>query len=389
MKIWTTENTFNGSIKHTKTVIPIYKPYLSSKTLDYAKDALDSTWISSHGKYLNLLKNELKEVNQSKYVVLTNTGTSAVHLMALGLQYKHPNVTNLLVPSNVYIAAWNAFKMSTDYNFISLDSNIETWNANYYGHLKANKHDKTDTAILVVHNIGNIVNVPKLKEDFPGYIILEDNCEGFLGRYDNKPTGSGSWVSAVSFFGNKTITSGEGGALFTDDECVYNYLNSVRSQGSTNNKFKFNKMGYNYRMTNIQASLLYGQLQEISHITHLKERVTDLYKQKLKSIDCIEFQEIEPGTKHSNWMVGVRFHGFGKNMVNELVLHLYQNDIETRPMFPVITDHDHYSDIEGEFPQSQLLHNSALILPSFPEILEEEITYICNCIKEYLEVYHI
>ena len=123
-----------------------------------------------------------------------------------------------------------------------------------------------NTAILVVHNIGNIINVPKLKLEFPNTVILEDNCEGFLGKYDNKYTGTESFASSISFFGNKTITSGEGGAFITNDDDVFEYINKIKSQGQSNEKFIHDVLGYNYRMTNIQAAILYGQLDSLSEI---------------------------------------------------------------------------------------------------------------------------
>ena len=356
-------------------MIPIYKPYLSKHILKYAHKAIDSTWISGYGKYLDIVKEELKDLTKSKYVILTFNGTTATHLTAISLKYKYPNIKDIIVPSNVYVAAWNTFKMNPIYNFNILDSNINTWNLDIS---KLNKTDK-NKAVLIVHNMGNIINVPKLKIDFPNYIYIEDNCEGFLGKYENKYSGTESLSSSVSFFGNKTLTSGEGGAFFTNDENIFNYINSVKSQGITNKKFIFNKLGYNYRMTNIQASILYGQLKYKNEILENKERIFNKYKELLKNNKNIIFQKNEENTKQANWMFAIRIKNINKQ---KLILHLYQNNIETRPMFPDINKHQHLK-INKEFKNSILLYNEVIILPSYPTLTNNQINFICEKINKF------
>jgi perosamine synthetase len=195
-------------------MIPIYKPFLNERNLKYAHKSIDSGWISSHGEFLDLSKNKLKEILNTKYLILTSNGTTATHLLAIALKFKHPNIKKIIVPNNVYTAAWNCFMYDKNYELIPIDSDLNTWN---FDENQISEKIDDETAILVVHNIGNVVNVPKLKRKFPNTVILEDNCEGFLGKYESKYTGTESFASSISFFGNKTITSGEGGAFITND----------------------------------------------------------------------------------------------------------------------------------------------------------------------------
>ena len=252
-------------------MIPIYQPYFTQKNLEHAHKAIDSGWISSQGEYLDLSKNKLKELLGCKRLILTNNGTTATHLLALALKYKHPHITKIIVPNNVYVAAWNSFLFDKNYELIPIDSDLNTWN---FDITKIKSLIDENTAILVVHNIGNIVNVPKLKIEFPNTVILEDNCEGFLGKYGDKYTGTESFASSISFFGNKIITSGEGGAFITNDDDVFEYINKVKSQGQSNEKFIHDVLGYNYRMTNIQAAILYGQLDSLNEIKEKKHKNT-------------------------------------------------------------------------------------------------------------------
>ena len=259
-------------------MIPIYKPFFTEDNLKYAHKAIRSGWVSSHGEYLDLTKEKLKEITNYKKIILTNNGTSSTHLLALALKYKHPKIKKIIVPNNVYVAAWNSFLFDKNYELIPIDCDLDTWN---FDLSSIEKNLDENTAILVVHNIGNVINVPKLKLEFPNTVILEDNCEGFLGKYEGKFTGSDSLCSSISFFGNKTITSGEGGAFITSDDDVFEFINTTKNQGQSDIKFIHNILGYNYRMTNVQAAILYGQLCDLKEIQERKEFIFDEYKKIL------------------------------------------------------------------------------------------------------------
>jgi perosamine synthetase len=363
-------------------MIPIYKPYLNESSIKYAHDAIDSGWISSQGKYLDYSKNKFKEIINCDKVILTNNGTTATHLMSIALKYKYPNINRIIVPNNVYVAAWNSFLFDKNYELIPIDANLDTWNFEID---KIEPHLNENTAILVVHNIGNVVNIPELKRKFPNTVIMEDNCEGFLGKYESKYTGTESFVSSVSFFANKTITSGEGGAFITSDEEVFNYINTVKNQGQSNTKFIHNVLGYNYRMTNIQASILYGQMKILNLILEKKDEVFYEYHRQLKDLEFVKFQKNEINTEHSKWMFGVRFDNLDKLKKKELELYLFESGIDNRPMFYDITKHNYLSSHKCEIKNAEILQEQCLILPSFPELTKSQITYITNKIKSFFK----
>ncbi len=362
-------------------MIPIYKPFLNEKNLKYAHEALNSGWISSQGLYLELAKNKLKEELNFNRVILTNNGTTATHLLSIALKYKYPHIKKIIVPNNVYVAAWNSFIFDKNYELITVDADLDTWN---FDTSKLDNLIDNESAILVVHNVGNVVNVPKLQKRFPNTIILEDNCEGFLGKYDNNFTGTKSFASSISFFGNKTLTSGEGGAFITNDKDVFNHINLVKNQGQSDTRFIHDVLGYNYRMTNIQAAILYGQLLDLNHITQMKQEVFYEYKKNLSSVDEIYFQKIDEDTTHSNWMFGVRFNNFTLQDKRDLELFLFEFGIDTRPMFYDINNHKFLSNIKNISVNSEILQKQCLILPSFPELTKGQIVYVCEKIKKFL-----
>jgi perosamine synthetase len=362
-------------------MIPIYKPYLHKENLKYAHDAVDSTWISSQGEYLDFVKNELKSLIGCEKIILTNNGTTATHLLALALKYKHPNITKIIVPNNVYVAAWNSFLFDKNYELIPIDADLDTWNFDID---KISDVLDENTAILIVHNIGNIINVIELKKRFPNTIIMEDNCEGFLGKYDEKFSGTESFASSISFFGNKSLTSGEGGAFITNDEDVFNYINTIKNQGQSDIKFLHSDLGYNYRMTNLQAAILYGQILDIDKILEMKNKVFNEYREQLGLIKDISFQKQETNTTHSNWMFGVRFHNFNLETKRKLELYLFEGGVDTRPMFYSINKHPYLNHIKCNTTNADLLQSQCLILPSYPELTKSQITFICNKIKNFL-----
>jgi perosamine synthetase len=362
-------------------MIPIYKPFLNKENLKYAHEAIDSTWISSQGEYLDYVKHELKSLLGCGKIILTNNGTTATHLLALALKYKYPHINKIIVPNNVYVAAWNSFFFDKNYELIPIDANLDSWNMDIE---KIKDRLDDNTAILVVHNIGNIINVPSLKKRFPNTVIMEDNCEGFLGKYENKFSGTDSFASSISFFGNKSLTSGEGGAFITNDNDVFNHINMVKNQGQSDIKFLHSVLGYNYRMTNIQASILYGQILDIEKITSLKNNIFNEYKEQLKLVEGVKFQKEDCGTTHSNWMFGVRFTNFDSKLKKNLELYLLESGIDTRSMFYSINKHQYLNHIKCETNNADLLQDQCLILPSYPELTKSQITFICNKIKTFL-----
>ncbi len=363
-------------------MLPVYQPYLPKECLKYAHDALDSTWISSQGVYIDKAKDLLKETLGSKYVILINNGTCATHLLALGLKFRFPYITKILVPNNVYVAAWNSFLYSGGFELIPIDAKEETWNLNTD---KIGKYGK-DTALLAVHNLGNIINIPVLQRLHPDLIIVEDNCEGVFGKHEGVFSGTRSLMSSASFFGNKTVTSGEGGALFTQDEELFEYLNSVRGQGQSSTRYIHDKLGYNYRMTNVQAAILYGQLLIHKEIRERKAEVFELYKRELEDNDEISFQIAEAGTEHAQWMFGLRFKNFDLNRKRMLEHFLFENNIETRPMFYPVNAHAHLQHITGDHTVATLLNHQCLLLPSFPELTKSQVLTVCRKIREFIKL---
>lgn len=379
VQIWIMGRLFKEVTKHTD-MIPIYKPYLPKESLKYAYDAIESGWVSSLGQYKNIASNKLCKLMGIKHCLLVCNGTVATHLLIKALKYRHPKAKKIIIPNNVYIAAYNSllFDNENEFEIYPIDSNLKTWNCDY-----SNLPFEPDenTVFFIVHNMGNIVNVPQLKQKYSKSIFIEDNCEGIFGEYDSKPSGTESLCSSLSFFGNKNITTGEGGAILTNDTELYYHLNKIHGQGQSEIKFVHDILGYNFRMTNVHAALLLGQLDLYDYIKEKKKEIFKLYKNYLNGIQGIFWQSEEENCSHSMWMFGIRIEN---NKSYEQSKKFFDAaGIETRPLFYPISSHKHLNHIKCENKNATTLNNECLILPSYPELKDIEIEYICDTVKKY------
>ena len=362
-------------------MIPIYIPYLD-KYKDSAISAINSNWISNCGIFIKNAEEKLKKILMVKYCILMNNGTSATHSLFISLKYNYPDIKKVYVPNNVFIAPWNCALMEYSKEQIEvMKIDEKTLNINTDENYIKSLEEKS--CVLIVHNLGNIVNVPRLKRLRPDIIFLEDNCEGFLGKYENKFSGTDCLCSAVSFYANKILTTGEGGAFFTNDENIYKYIKSTYGHGMTKERYIHDTLGYNYRMTNIQAGFLYDQLNDIEHILSLKSQLFnnyDILLDNLKKSHKIKKIKNEKNTIPANWMYCIIIKDLN---YDNLENYMNKRLIEIRPFFYDIRKHPHLKDIPVNYQECVF---NGVMLPSYPGLEIEKQEYISNCITEYLGV---
>jgi perosamine synthetase len=375
--------------------INIYNPKIAAYTKS-AMDAIESGWISNHGKYIGLATEKLKETMKCKHAILMANGTCATHCLFLALKHAHPAITKIYVPNNAYVAAWNAALMEySECQLSVMRMDARTWNIctdeDYIATLDPH------AAVLIVHNVGNIVNVPRLKRLRPDLVFVEDNCEGFLGKYGDQGqdqdqlhpqhqysgTSPATLCASVSFYGNKIITTGEGGAFLTNDDAVYDHISRVFSQGMSAKRYVHEVHAYNYRMTNVQAAFLYDQLCDLDAIIAQKTRVFETYVALLNEHDLIRagrgrvrvrLCEPEAGTQSTHWIFALRIVGNPKT-VDETAAFFDANGIDVRPFFYPIHAHAHLSELTGDNgdngdkdPVSVLLNKEIILVPSSPDM---------------------
>jgi perosamine synthetase len=352
-----------------------------------AKLAIESGWISNHGEFTQKSITKFKEVIGSKHLILMANGTCATHCIFLALKYKYPNITKIYIPNNVYVAAWNSALMVYNSDMLEvMKMDINTWN------IKTDDEtimslDK-NAAVLIVHNLGNIINVPRLKALRPDLIFVEDNCEGFTGKYDYIYTGTTNSVlcSSVSFYGNKIITTGEGGAFLTQDDDIYNYIVKAYSQGMSATRYVHDVHAYNYRMNNVQAGFLYDQLNDFDKIINDKKRVFTTYDKLLEPLikdNKIKLFSKEVNTEAANWIYSLQIIGNNKS-INETSSYFANNNVDIRPFFYPITSHKHLAHITYNDNIASILNKEIIMIPSSMTITYEEQLHVINILKGFL-----
>ena len=364
-----------------KIMIPLYEPSLGKDEKKYVNDCLNTNWISSKGKYISIFENEFKKFIGSNYAVSVCNGTAALHLALLVLNLKKND--EVIVPTLTYIASVNAIKyVGAKVKFI--DSKYSDWQINE--NLIEKNITKRTKAIIVPHIYGQISDMQKIKKicDKNKICLIEDCAEAFGTYFKKKHAGSFGDISTFSFFGSKTITTGEGGMVVTNKKKYAEKIERLKMVGVVKNKYYWhNLIGYNYRMTNICAAIGYAQLKNSINIIKRKRNIFYNYKKYAAGLP-LTFHEETVDTTHSYWLVSILLKK--KGIRNKLMKFLLYKGIETRPCFyPVHTMPMYKKKSKESFPVAKNISQNGINLPSGPDLKLSQIKYIVNMISRFFK----
>lgn len=361
-----------------KKKIPVYQPSLVGNEKKYVKECLDSTWISSKGKFVSQFENDFSSyINVARATTVSN-GTVALHLALQSLGIGPGD--EVIVPTLTYIASVNAIAM-VGATPVFVDSFADSWNIDF--NQIPNKITSKTKAVMIVHLYGlpcamkEIVGICRDK----GLFLIEDAAEAFGSRYFSQHVGTFGDISTFSFFGNKTITTGEGGMVVSNNIEIIERAAYLKSQSvSSSREYWHDEIGYNYRMTNICAAIGLAQLEKADQIIAKKRTLAQWYKDGLKDLP-VEFQIDNKDIFNSFWMVSILAQN--EQVRDRIRGGLKGSGIETRPLFyPAHTMPIFKSD--ESFPIAESLSKRGINLPSFPDLTKEEVLYICEEIKKIL-----
>lgn len=374
-------NKAHSLIKESTGPIPMYDIY-TTNSFKSAHDAIDSTWISSQGKYIKMAETRLRDMLGVPYVILLNNGTCATHCLWMAVKHVYPHISKVYCPNNVYVAAVNSILYEFNLSQIELlRIDKDTWNLDtseeYIKSLDAG------SAVLIVHNLGNIVDVDRLKRLRPDLIFVEDNCEGLFGKYPNgeySGTSKSSLCSSISFFANKTITSGEGGAFMTHDEELYRFMSKTINQGNSEIRYIHDTLGYNYRITNLQAAILWDQLNDSEEIIKKKKEIFERFRNGIPKRN----QQTLSSEYPSNWIFGVTVKG---KDYTQAVEYFTARGIDIRPFFYPMWRHKHLEILTSDDTQvSEALNRESFMIPSYPGLKDSEVLYIIDSVCKYIRM---
>ena len=382
--------------------IPLSIPNFEGNEKKYVNEALDAGWVSTGGAYITKLEQSMAKFLQVENVAACQSGTSALHLSMVEAGIKPGDV--VLVPPVTFIAAVNPVKyqfatpvfIDCDDSFcmdpIKLKEFCETQCTFAEGVLRY--EGRMVKALVVVHVFGNMADMEAIMDIAAKYniIVVEDATEALgtrytEGKYAGKYAGTIGNFGCYSFNGNKIITTGGGGAITARNPKVVDHIRFLSTQAKTDPHYYIHdEIGYNYRMTNLQAALGVAQMEELPKFIRRKQRNYELYKELFKDFKLAELRHFREGTSSNKWFYSLNIDRSKITAtMREIITTLHDKGIETRAIWGLINEQKPY---EGEvtYKLEKAPYYAARILniPSSTQITEEEIRYVAVTVKQLL-----
>lgn len=355
--------------------IPVYKPSLSGNELDYVTSCLNDGWVSSRGTFVNRFESSFAEFLNISAATSVSNGTVALHLALYSLGLGPGD--EIIVPAFTYIASVNAISY-VGARPVFVDSEPSSWNIDVSG-IEACITNRTK-AILAVHLYGAMCDMPALLRICDQYnlFLIEDVAEAFGSKLNGSFAGSFGHISTFSFFGNKTITTGEGGMIASNNPAIIERAAYLKSQAvSPVREYWHDEIGFNYRMTNICAAIGLAQLERANKIIIAKREIYKLYYDELCDLPVV-FQSEPLNSFHTYWMVSILLP---TTSCRDLVrVRLKAANIESRPLFyPAHLMPVFHSGIS--LPTCEDIFCRGLNLPSYPELTSGVVHRISQVIR--------
>lgn len=361
-------------------MIPVSQPKLSQREIDYVTDAVKSGWVSSLGPYIDAFEKKFAAYCGTKYAVTVSNGTVGLHLALKVLGISEGD--EVIIPDLTFVATANAVKTAQG-TPIMVDVCRDTYCIDPAQIVRAIT-PKT-RAIIPVHLYGHPANMPVIMEIARTYNIhvIEDAAEAHGASIDGVRVGAFGDCGVFSFYGNKIITSGEGGMITTDSQDFYNKALLLRDHAMSKEiRYWHTEIGYNYRMTNMQAALGLAQLEQINEFIEYRAHLLLEYKRLLKSrgIECNPQVNAQP----TNWMVCAVIDGINRAQRDQLLVHMREHGVDTRPFFFPLTMMPMFTSVEN--PVSYRLSETGINLPTFVGMTHEQVSTACAALFSGLDI---
>ena len=366
--------------------IPVSEPQFLGNEISYLNDCIKSGWISSGGKYVKLFEKKFLNLTKSNYSLSVTSGTTALHLALASLGIKKND--EVIVPNLTFIAPVNAvIYLGAKPVIVDVDKNNLCIDPNKLENAITNK----TKAIMLVYLYGHACDVDKIRAiaKRKKLFLIEDCAEGLGTYYKKKHVGNFGDVSTFSFFGNKTITTGEGGMICFKKKSHYEYAKKLRDHGmNKNKKYWHDHVGFNYRMTNLQAAVGLAQMERLNFFINRKREMAKKYRFYLKNNNYLFFSKNFPNTKSSYWLYYIKLKKNISHLRDKIINKLLENGIEARNCFyPVnlMPPYKKYFSKKNNLNNSLDLSKCIIALPSSVNLVEKEIKNICLNIENILK----
>jgi perosamine synthetase len=365
-----------------KRNIPVAEPDLTGNEAKYVMEAIETEKrVSSSGKYVDLFEKDIADYCCRKYALTTSSGTTALHLALLALGIRQGD--EVIVPTFTF-AASVAVVAHTGAVPIFIDSKMSDWNID---ETKLNALKTPQTRAIIAVDIYGIPANYKVLEAWckkNNIFLIEDAAESLGGSHHGRKAGSFGDISCLSFYGNKNITTGEGGMCLTDNPDLNEKMRVFRNHGMKQaGLYDHMVIGYNYRMTNVQAAIGCAQFERFPVFLKKRKAHEKLYRSLLKDLPGVRFQEPDDATESAHWMISI--------LIDKDVAYvrekLKEQGIETRSLFKPLHLQPGYQHFvqDKKYKNADMLHQQGLNLPSSPLLTPQDIRYVCKKLKGILK----
>lgn len=376
-------------------MIPVNEPLIGKRELEYVQDCLETGWISSAGKYIVAFEEAWATYCGAKHGVAVSNGTVALQAALRALELQPGD--EVIMPTMTIISC----AMAVVYNQavpVLVDSDPDTWCMDV-ADLESKVTERT-RVIMPVHIYGHPVDMDPVRElaDRHGLQVLEDAAEAHGAQYlSGRKRGEGQWLTAggmgdlsvFSFYANKPITTGEGGMVLTSNDGLAERLRSLRNLCyRSDRRFYHTELGYNFRMTNLQAAVGLAQVERVQEIVERKRWIGQQYTQRLSDADGLQLPTEKNWARQIYWMYAIVLEPSLGLTAQDLATRLGEAGIQTRPFFLGMHAQPALQDLglqfDGAYPVADQLAMYGLYLPSGLALTEAQIDQVCEAVRSCL-----
>jgi perosamine synthetase len=370
----------NDASAATMPRIPVAAPVLDGRETEYVMECMQTSWISSNGRFIGAFEAAFAKFIGVKHAIATNNGTTALHLALVALDLQPGD--EVIVPTLTYIASANAVRYCGA-TPVFVDSDPHTFNIDPAD--VARKITPKTKGIMPVHLYGQSADMDPLlalakQHDL---FILEDAAEAIGATYKGRHVGSIGNCATFSFFGNKIVTTGEGGMITTNDDALAARLRLFRGQGmDPQRRYWFPVIGYNYRMTNIAAAIGLGQMERVDHHLAVRASIGQSYNAKLAKLgNKIVLPKVEPWANHVYWMYTIVLGEGVTRSRDEVMARMDAQGIETRPVFYPMHVMPPYLEEGAVYSGADLASARGINLPTHGMLSEQDIDRVVAALQ--------
>lgn len=380
-------------------MIPLSVPNLTGNERKYLNQCIDTTFVSSVGEFVNRIEEMTAEKCGAKYGVASSSGTTGLHLALVGCGVKRDEI--VLIPTFTFIATANAVAHCGAVPWL-LDISPNSWTMNV-SQLKRELEENTFwdnqrlihkgtgrrvAAIMPVYTLGNVPDMDKIREIAQAYQlpVIADGAAALGAEYKGRKIGDLADLTVISFNGNKTVTAGGGGMIVGNDEILMKRLKHLSTTARVTAEYDHDMIGFNYRMTNIQAAVGCAQLERMEEFVEKKRKIRAFYNQAFDGMEGISRFPVPVDVKSACWFSGIVLNQDGGHEVRMLCQELKKKEIEGRTFWKPIHLQNPYENTirAASLKTADGLWKRILTLPCSTNITEDELNYVAVNVKEIL-----